>query len=119
MTEFKAVKRNLEKILEAKAKAITVPDGCGWTAGTVINGDNITVYILKRKDTTYYYATIGGTPISWHNNTAGPETWVGENYSVEKAKDEMRSSLHTALDGVCHLGHFAPECLEDALRTFR
>lgn len=117
MTEFKNVKRALEKALGVKARSITVPSG--WKAGTIIETGQMAVYLFKMEDNiTFYYATKNGVAISWHNNATDPETWVGENYSVKKVKDE-RSSLHIILDGICHLGHFAPECLEDALKALR
>lgn len=114
MTKFKETKKALEKALGGKANAVKAAGG--WEAATIIKNSSITVYLFKRKDgTVYYYATIGEKPISWHNNVTGPETWTGENYYIKKTKDERRSLLHVILGGVCHMGHFAPECLEQAL----
>ena len=117
MTEFKEIKRSLEKALNAKALSIAVPTA-KWEAGTVIAADNLSVYLFKRKDgagTVYYYATIGKTPISWHYKLIpGPETWIGENYKITKRKEG--TMMNTIMDGVCNLGHFAPECLEEALK---
>ena len=114
MTKFKEAKRALEKALGTKAHSIIV-DGL---TGTVINANNITVYLFKRNDdTVYYYATIGETPISWHNDITGPETWVGENYEINKRKEG--TMMNTIMDGVCHLGHFDPKCLEDALKALK
>ena len=114
MTEYKNIKRALEKALNTKANAVTVPNG--WEAGTVLLTDKLSVYIFKRKDgTVYYYATIGEKPISWHNNIVdGPTVWVGENYSIMKKAVE-EGTMNIIMDGICHLGHFAPECLEQAL----
>lgn len=118
MTDFKEIKRNLEKILGGKAESCSTTNQ-NIEAITSVWNLNISILLIKMKNgTLYYYATIGGkTPISWHNDVTGPETWIGENYGIEKTKDEMRSALHTTLDGVCHLGHFPRECLGEVLRA--
>ena len=118
MTEFKNVKRALEKALGGRAESCSTNNPDIETITSVWNL-NISILLIKMKNgTLYYYATIGGeTPISWHNDViTGPETWIGENYSIKKTKDE-RSDLHIVLDGVCHLGHFPRECLGEKLRS--